>query len=131
MDLCPEFGATFDQVHDHRGIGEGRDVAEVVGLLGGDLALPAALLTDTLRQRGEATRAAGYFGVWTFATKMSAAAAAGVGLPLIEALGDLPGRPETAFALQAVYCLLPCALKIVAACIVPVSVRTGTQGVLP
>ncbi len=100
-------------------------------VLGGDLALPAALLTDTLRQRGEATRAAGYFGVWTFATKMSAAAAAGVGLPLIEALGYLPGRPETAFALQAVYCLLPCALKIVAACIVPVSVRTGTQGVLP
>lgn len=100
-------------------------------VLGGDLALPPALLTDLLRERGETTRSAGYFGVWTFATKMSAATAAGVGLPLIGALGYVPGQIETAFALQAVYCLLPCALKVISACIVPLSVRTGAQGVLP
>jgi Na+/melibiose symporter-like transporter len=99
-------------------------------MLGADLAFPAALLTDALRERRAESQAASYFGVWTFATKMTAALAAGVGLPLVGALGYVPGQPDTALALQSVYCLLPCALKIAAAGVLPFSVRVRTQGAL-
>jgi len=93
-------------------------------MLGGDLALPAALLTAALQRRNEAASAPRYFGVWTFAAKMAAAIGAGVGLPAVGMLGYLPGSPETASSLQAVYCVVPCALKVAAAAIVPTPTRT-------
>jgi Na+/melibiose symporter-like transporter len=99
-------------------------------MLGADLAFPAALLTDALRARRAEAQAASYFGVWTFATKMTAALAAGVGLPLVGALGYLPGQSDSALGLQAVYCLLPCALKVAAAGVLSSSVRVRTQGAL-
>jgi glycoside/pentoside/hexuronide:cation symporter, GPH family len=86
--------------------------------LGADLALPSAMLTGVIQRAGHAGRAEGaYFGWWNFAVKLNLALAAGVALPLLAALGYTPGaRNDAALdALTLAYCLLPCALKLVAA----------------
>ena len=86
--------------------------------LGTDLALPGALLAGTIAASGDQGRAEGaYFGWWNFATKLNLALAAGVALPLLSALGYVPGARDAA-ALQTLtwaYCLLPCVLKLLAA----------------
>ena len=86
--------------------------------LGTDLAIPAALLAGTIADAGDHGQAEGaYFGWWNFATKLNLALAAGVALPVLGALGYVPGTREPA-ALQVLslaYCLLPCALKLLAA----------------
>lgn len=85
--------------------------------LGSDLVLPGALLAGVIYEAGEqGRRDASYFGWWNFATKLNLALAAGLALPLLGALGYVPGTRD-AHALQmltAAYCLLPCALKAVA-----------------
>ncbi len=86
--------------------------------LGADLALPSALLAGVIARSGQAGRAEGsYFGWWHFAIKLNLALAAGVALPLLAALGYTPGARDAAAldALTWAYCLLPCALKLVAA----------------
>ena len=86
--------------------------------LGADLTLPSALLTGVIQSAGHAQRAEGaYLGWWNFATKLNLALAAGLALPALQAFGYAPGvRGEAALAaLTAAYCLLPCALKLVAA----------------
>lgn len=86
--------------------------------LGTDLALPAALLAGTIAASGDRGRAEGaYFGWWNFATKLNLALAAGVALPALAWLGYTPGAqdPQALRTLTIAYCLLPCALKLVAA----------------
>jgi Na+/melibiose symporter-like transporter len=86
--------------------------------LGADLALPSAMLTGVIQRAGHAGRAEGaYFGWWNFAVKLNLALAAGVALPLLAALGYKPGAQGVSAltALTLAYCLLPCALKLVAA----------------
>ena len=86
--------------------------------LGTDLALPAALLAGTIAANGDRGQAEGaYFGWWNFATKLNLALAAGIALPALAWLGYTPGAQDPA-ALQTLtiaYCLLPCALKALAA----------------
>ena len=86
--------------------------------LGADLALPGAMLAGVIQRAGHAGQLEGrYFGWWNFATKLNLALAAGIALPLLAAFGYQPGGQD-AQALQALtiaYCLLPCALKLVAA----------------
>jgi GPH family glycoside/pentoside/hexuronide:cation symporter len=85
--------------------------------LGADLALPGALLAGVVQRAGHGGRLEGaYFGWWNFATKLNLALAAGVALPLLQLLGYTPGRRAAALqALTVAYCLLPCALKLLAA----------------
>ena len=83
--------------------------------LGADLALPPAMLADALRSAGHEARAGAYFGLWTFATKLNLALAAGLALPLLAYFGYAPGTPDTARPLAYAYCLLPCMLKLAAA----------------
>jgi GPH family glycoside/pentoside/hexuronide:cation symporter len=86
--------------------------------LGSDLVLPGALLAGIIARAGDRGRAEGaYFGWWNFATKLNLALAAGLALPLLGWLGYVPGaRDANASALlSAAYCLLPCALKALAA----------------
>jgi Na+/melibiose symporter-like transporter len=86
--------------------------------LGSDLALPGALLAGVIALAGDRGRAEGsYFGWWNFATKLNLALAAGLALPLLGWLGYVPGERDTQAAtlLTAAYCLLPCALKALAA----------------
>jgi GPH family glycoside/pentoside/hexuronide:cation symporter len=86
--------------------------------LGTDLALPSALLAGIIARNGDQGRLEGaYFGWWNFATKLNLALAAGVALPVLGLLGYVPGNRDEA-ALQTLtwaYCLLPCALKAIAA----------------
>ena len=86
--------------------------------LGADLALPAALLAGVVQRAGHAGRAEGaYFGWWNFATKLNLALAAGIALPVLQAFGYVPGTtsPTALQALTVAYCVLPCALKLIAA----------------
>jgi len=85
--------------------------------LGGDLALPPAMLADAIRARGDEPRAGAYFGLWNFATKLNLALAAGLALPLLAAAGYVPGSSAVLAPLYFAYCLLPCALKLAAAAI--------------
>jgi len=82
--------------------------------LGADLALPPSLLADVIGRRGRMEATGSYFGLWTLATKLNLALAAGIALPLLEALGYQPGGRDTAglTALAVVYALLPCVLKL-------------------
>jgi Na+/melibiose symporter-like transporter len=86
--------------------------------LGTDLALPGALLAGVIADAGDRGRSEGaYFGWWNFATKLNLALAAGLALPLLALFGYAPGaRTEAPLqALTAAYCVLPCALKLLAA----------------
>jgi GPH family glycoside/pentoside/hexuronide:cation symporter len=86
--------------------------------LGADLALPGALLAGVVQRAGHGGQLEGaYFGWWNFATKLNLALAAGVALPLLQLLGYTPGQqqPQALQALTVTYCLLPCALKLLAA----------------
>lgn len=82
--------------------------------LGADLALPAALLADTIEADAAAGHEGAYFGLWNFVNKLNLALAAGLALPLVEWLGYRPGLPAEGFALPIAYCLLPCLLKLAA-----------------
>jgi glycoside/pentoside/hexuronide:cation symporter, GPH family len=86
--------------------------------LGADLAIPGALLAGVIQRAGLAGQAEGaFFGWWNAATKLNLALAAGLALPLLQALGYAPGQrdPQALQALTLAYCLLPCALKLAAA----------------
>ena len=85
--------------------------------LGTDLALPSALLTglmDELGERGQ--REGAYLGWWNFAAKLNLALAAGLALPLLSVFGYTPGArdADALWTLTLAYCLLPCALKLLA-----------------
>jgi len=86
--------------------------------LGSDLALPSAMLAGLIGRAGERGKSEGaYFGWWNLATKLNLALAAGLALPLLGWLGYAPGArdPHALALLTASYCLLPCALKALAA----------------
>jgi Na+/melibiose symporter-like transporter len=82
--------------------------------LGADLALPPSLLADVIGRRGKMEATGSYFGLWTLATKLNLALAAGIALPLLEALGYRPGGRDAAAltALAIVYAFVPCVLKL-------------------
>ncbi len=94
-------------------------VCAVSGLaLGSDLVLPGAMLAGVIERSGHRGHAEGtYFGWWNFASKLNLALAAGLALPLLQWLGYSPGArsPEALGVLTAVYCLVPCVLKAIAA----------------
>jgi Na+/melibiose symporter-like transporter len=84
--------------------------------LGADLALPPSILADVIGRRGAMQSTGAYFGLWTLATKLNLALAAGIALPLLAALGYTPGAADTDArdALAFVYAAVPCALKLIA-----------------
>ncbi|HMO06420.1 MAG TPA: MFS transporter [Paracoccaceae bacterium] len=83
--------------------------------LGADMVLLPALFARRIAARagGEALA----FGLWSFASKLALALAAGTLLPLLEAGGFSPGAanpPEALWRLTLLYAALPCALKVAA-----------------
>ena len=89
--------------------------------LGADLALPPSILADVIDDddRKHLGRNEGaYFGLWNLVTKMNLALAAGIALPSLALLGYQSGvttDPRALTYLAAVYALLPCVLKAIAA----------------
>jgi Na+/melibiose symporter-like transporter len=105
-------------------LGSGDSVAFVAvcigsgAALGADLAVPGAMLTGVINRAGHALRHEGsYFGWWTSANKLNLALAAGLSLPVLQALGYAPGATSAPAlnALAMVYAALPCLLKAAAA----------------
>jgi Na+/melibiose symporter-like transporter len=84
--------------------------------LGADLALPPSILADVIGRGGRMESTGAYFGVWTLATKLNLALAAGIALPLLAVLGYTPGTDDPAAlrSLAFVYAIVPCALKLAA-----------------
>ena len=84
--------------------------------LGADLALPPSILADVIGRQGRMASTGAYFGVWTLATKLNLALAAGIALPLLQVLGYVPGSddPAAVRSLALVYAVLPCLLKLAA-----------------
>jgi Na+/melibiose symporter-like transporter len=96
--------------------------------LGADLMAPPALLAQWLRSAEETPSPAGAdragpgsldgvaFGWWGAATKLNLALAAGLVLPALDLAGYAPGVQSAAAlsALSLAYCLVPCALKLLA-----------------
>jgi len=85
--------------------------------LGADLALPPSLLADVMdgdAREAASAKSGAYFGLWNFVTKLNLALAAGITLPLLSALGYVPGATDgsSTASLSAVYALLPVALKV-------------------
>jgi glycoside/pentoside/hexuronide:cation symporter, GPH family len=82
--------------------------------LGADLALPPSLLADVIQRDGSMRGTGAYFGLWTLATKLNLALAAGIALPLLGALGYAPGARDTGAvnALALIYAGVPCLLKL-------------------
>lgn len=86
--------------------------------LGADLALPPALLAGVIgAAKHSGSREGAYFGLWSWATKLNLALAAGISLPLLEVLGYRTGTTDVQGlnALAIGYALLPCLLKSIAA----------------
>jgi Na+/melibiose symporter-like transporter len=84
--------------------------------LGADLAVPPALLATVLAEPDAPPgRDGAFFGVWSLATKLNLATAAGLALPLLDVLGHEAGTPS--WALSFTYALVPCALKLCAGAI--------------
>ncbi|MBT9594450.1 MAG: MFS transporter [Vitreoscilla sp.] len=83
--------------------------------LGADLCVPPALLAGLLRDSPAQDEGVA-FGWWNAATKLNLALAAGLALPLLQALGYQPGHTggSGGLALSLVYAALPCALKALA-----------------
>ena len=79
--------------------------------LGADLALPAAIAADLGERQGQAGAC---FGVWNFVAKLNLALAAGLSLPLLGALGYVPGGSAGLPALSLAYALLPLVCKALA-----------------
>ena len=82
--------------------------------LGADLALPAAMVADAGERLGQSGAC---FGLWNLVAKLNLALAAGLALPLIGALGYVPGSSSGSglSALTFAYALLPLAFKALAA----------------
>ena len=104
------------------GTGDSAAFALICGVsgaaFGADLAVPGALLAGLIRRAGHALHHEGqYFGWWTCANKLNLALAAGLSLPLLQALGYSPGARDSAALghLALIYAAVPCLLKGAAA----------------
>lgn len=89
--------------------------------LGADLALPPSILADVIdvdEREGLGRNEGAYFGLWNLVTKMNLALAAGIALPALAMLGyqsKVTTASQALMYLSAIYALLPCGLKALAA----------------
>lgn len=83
--------------------------------LGADLVVAPTLLAQLQRRHSGAADPGLWFGWWTLVGKLALALAAGLALPLLQALGYRPGAGgEGVSALVWTYAALPCAIKLAA-----------------
>lgn len=115
------------------GAGDGQTFMVVCALsgvaLGADLVLPSAMLAGMIQHNGDQGRAEGaYMGWWNFANKLNLALAAGLALPALAWLGYTPGTQDEQGLrmLSAIYCWLPCGLKLLAAGMLGIFIRRRT-----
>lgn len=86
--------------------------------LGAEMALPPSILSDYIDRAGETAHSSKNFAMLTFCSKFSIALASIITFPLLHFSGYAPGgtNPVTALlSVGAIYALLPCLLKLLAA----------------
>ncbi len=100
--------------------------------LGADLAMPPAMLATAIANHARsAGREGAYFGLWSLATKMNLAIAAGLALPLLAVMGYVPGQSgEAPLALSLAYAGLPSLLKLAAGALL-LAAPTGSRAATP
>jgi Na+/melibiose symporter-like transporter len=89
--------------------------------LGADIVLPAAMQADVVDldelKTGQAPRTGLYFALWSVATKLALAVAAGVAFGILGLVGfNTQGGSQTELALNslvALYCAIPIGLKLI------------------
>ena len=83
--------------------------------LGAKLVAPAALLAGAIGRTEGARQDEGlWFGWWNLVSKLALALAAGLALPLVQALGYRQGDASSVAGLVIVYALVPCVLEALA-----------------
>lgn len=86
--------------------------------LGAELALPPSILADHIHHFDTKDHAASQFSLLTLLSKLALALASAIALPLLDWIGFLPAahnEQQTLLALSAIYALLPCGIKLIAA----------------
>jgi Na+/melibiose symporter-like transporter len=86
--------------------------------LGGDLALPPAILADQLHEHASDSSAATQFSILALLAKAGLAIGSAITLPLLDVAGFVPATSNDASALDRlsmVYALIPCLIKLAAA----------------
>lgn len=87
--------------------------------LGADLALPPSILADRITCQKNEKQATQYFALIAFIPKTAIAIASGVSFIILGHMGFVAGvqnSPETLYGLITLYALVPCLIKLIAAC---------------
>ena len=85
--------------------------------LGGELALPPAILAGMIHRHKQQVSATSWFAMMAFVGKFNLALAAGITFPFLELSGFQPGQTNPEAALQSLsvaYAFIPCVFKLLA-----------------
>lgn len=86
--------------------------------LGGDLAIPPAMLADSIHEHASDSSAATQYALLALLAKAGLAVASAISLPLLDASGFVPASRNDAASLHMLsltYALFPCLIKLVSA----------------
>lgn len=89
--------------------------------LGADLTLPPSLLSDAIHAHDHNRFSGTHYAVLAFIAKASLALASAIGLMVLDRAGFKPQTDNTPHAIQMLatfYALIPCALKLMASCLI-------------
>ena len=80
--------------------------------VGANLALPAAIIANFIKEKNNKIYAASYYSITNFISKFSLAIATGISLPLLGFFGYVPGFPITGKIFPLIYALFPCFILV-------------------
>ena len=82
--------------------------------VGANLALPAAIIADFIKEKNNQVYAASYYSITNFISKFSLAIATGIALPLLGFFGYIPGVQITGNLFPLIYAVFPCFILVFA-----------------
>jgi len=82
--------------------------------VGANLALPAAIIADFIKEKNNEVYAASYYSITNFISKFSLAIATGISLPLLGFFGYVPGVQITGNLFPLIYAVFPCFILVFA-----------------
>jgi len=93
--------------------------------IGGDLALPPAIIAEFIKKNAHQQAASQYYALSAFISKASLAIATGLALPLLAFYGYQPGTISEDMSLPLAYALIPCIIKLCSAAMLWKFIRTN------
>jgi len=82
--------------------------------VGANLALPAAIIANFIKEKNNQVYAASYYSITNFISKFSLAIATGISLPLLGFFGYVPGIRITDNLFPLIYAIFPCFILVFA-----------------